>query len=276
VGEAPFDGTVQVTLRGEILAAGHDLFRPHGRRRQPDAFEAFSVGTLHPFGSLEVHEVLQRRLAEGQQAKLHSGWVAPRLVRQVGPAYVWGRPDGGKQVLDYCPVQHLLAGDIEDHPPPARDGRKLIIPKARTCCALEAECGIEVLTHQAVLKLSSLAEKVGQLLATFHNDGGLSRHGRKVSPATAVLNGEDMKRTGAGEHGCPLSPRQVRGAEKERAATVSVGTASPWSRRQESNSHSQLGRWELGHRNHAKHVCPLCAPAAHNHEHSAPNAPESM
>ena len=54
-------------------------------------FEACGVLALHPFRPLQVHEVLQRRLAEGQQAELHPGRVAPRLVRHVGPAHDTGR-----------------------------------------------------------------------------------------------------------------------------------------------------------------------------------------
>ena len=191
VGETPFDRTVQVTLRGEVLPARHDLLGPHRRRRRPGRLEAVSVGALHPFRPLQVHKVLQRRLAEGKQAKLHPGRVALRLVRHVRPAHIRGRPDGREQVLHHGPVQHLLAGDAEDHPAPALDRRKLIVPKTRARRALQAERGIEVLAHQAVLKLSRQAEKIGQLLAVPHHDGRLSPHGRKLSPAMAVLNGED-------------------------------------------------------------------------------------
>jgi hypothetical protein len=87
-------------------------------------------------------------------------------------------------------MQHLLTRDGQDHPAPALDGRKLIVSKSRAGRALEAERGIEVLAHQAVLKLSTLAQQVGQLLAVPHHDGRLSPHKRKLSPAMAVLNGE--------------------------------------------------------------------------------------
>ena len=81
-------------------------------------------------------------------------------------------------------MQHLLPGDAEDHPAPALDGLKLILAKTGTRRALKAERGIQVLTHQAMLKLSSLAQKVGQLLAVLHHDDRFSPHRRKVSPAT--------------------------------------------------------------------------------------------
>lgn len=89
-------------------------------------------------------------------------------------------------------MQHLLAGDIEDHPAPALDGFKLIAPKTRTRRALEAERRVEVLTHQGVLKLSSLAEQVGQFLAVPHDDRRFSPHRRKLSPAMTALNGENL------------------------------------------------------------------------------------
>ena len=79
-------------------------------------------------------------------------------------------------------MQHLLAGDGEDHPAPALDGLELVGPKTGTRGALEAERGVEVLAHQGVLELGSLGEQIGQLLAALHDDGRLSRHRRKVSP----------------------------------------------------------------------------------------------
>ena len=91
-------------------------------------------------------------------------------------------------------MQHLLPGDGEDHPAPAFDGLQLVGPKTGTRCALEAERGVEVLAHQGMFKLSRLAQKVSQLLAVLHDDGRLSPHRRRVSPATAVPKGEYIKR----------------------------------------------------------------------------------
>jgi len=68
-------------------------------------------------------------------------------------------------------MQHLLPGDGEDHPAPAFDGLQLVGPKTETRCALEAERGGEVLAHQGMLKLSSLAQKVGELLTALHDNG---------------------------------------------------------------------------------------------------------
>jgi len=87
-------------------------------------------------------------------------------------------------------VQHLLAGYIEKHSSPTLDDLKLIVPKTRTCRALQAERSVEVLTHHGVLKLSSLTEKIGQLLAILHHDGRPCPHGKKVSAAVAVANGK--------------------------------------------------------------------------------------
>ena len=55
--------------------------------------------------------------------------------------------------------------------------------------------GVEkVFTHHGVLKLSGLTEKMSQLLAILHHDGRLSPHGKKVSTAVAVANGEYSSR----------------------------------------------------------------------------------
>ena len=76
-------------------------------------------------------------------------------------------------------MQHLLPGDGEDRQAPAFDGLQLAGPKTGTRCALEAERGVEVLAHQGMLKLSSLAQKIGQLLTVPHHNGRLSPHGEK-------------------------------------------------------------------------------------------------
>ena len=91
-------------------------------------------------------------------------------------------------------MQHLLPGDAEDDPAPPLDRRKLILAKTGTRRAFEAKRGVEVLAHQAVLKLSGLGQKVGQLLAIPHHDDRLSPHRRKVSAATAILNEQDPEK----------------------------------------------------------------------------------
>ena len=181
VSQTPLNGAVQVTHRGEVLAPRDDLLGPHRRGRQPGRPEPLSVGAFHPFRSLQVHKVLQRRLAEREQPHLYPGRVAPRLMRHVRPADIGGRPDGREQVLDHGPVQHLLSGDAEDHHAPALDGLQLLVPKAGTYRAREAERGVEVLAHQAMLKLSSLRQQIGQLLAVSHHDDRLA-HSQKPIP----------------------------------------------------------------------------------------------
>ena len=90
-------------------------------------------------------------------------------------------------------MQHLLPGDGEDRQAPAFDGLQLAGPKTGTRCALEAERGVEVLAHQGMLKLGSLAQKIGQLLTALHHNGRLSPHRGNVPPATAVFNGENIR-----------------------------------------------------------------------------------
>jgi hypothetical protein len=91
-------------------------------------------------------------------------------------------------------MQHLFAGYVEKHPAPTLDDLKLILPKTRPHRALETERGVEVLTHHSVLKLSSLTEKIGQLLAILHQNGRLFPHGKKVSTVVAAANGEYSRR----------------------------------------------------------------------------------
>ncbi len=97
-------------------------------------------------------------------------------------------------------MQHFLAGDGQDYLAPALYRLQLILAKAGTRCVLEAECGVEVLAQQAVLKLSTLAQQVGQLLAVLHHNARLPHKG-KVSPAMAGLNGADAEGVQVGGQG---------------------------------------------------------------------------
>jgi hypothetical protein len=90
-------------------------------------------------------------------------------------------------------MQHFLPGDGENHPAPAFDGLQLTGPKTGTRCGLEAERGVEILAHQGMLKLSSLAQKIGKLLTALHHNGRLCPHRGNVPPATAVFNGENIR-----------------------------------------------------------------------------------
>ena len=155
----------------------------------PTRLEAFGVRALHSFRPLQVHEVLQRRLAERQQAELHPGRVAPRLVRHVRPAHERRGSDGREQVLDHGPMHHLLAGDVEEHPAPPLDDLELVVPETGTWRAPEAERGVEVLAHHGVLELSPLGEQVRQLFPALHEDGRLSRHGEEGIAGLARLSG---------------------------------------------------------------------------------------
>jgi hypothetical protein len=58
-----------------------------------------------------------------------------------------------------------------------------------------------------MLKLSSLAQKIGKLLTALHHNGRLSPHWGNVPPATAVFNGENIRDksavTRSGKHRVP-------------------------------------------------------------------------
>src|SRR4051794_11204436 len=114
-------------------------------------------------------------------------------------------------------MHHLLAGDAEEHPAPPLDDLELIVPKTGTRSASEAERGVEVLAHHGVLELSALGEQVGQLFPALHEDGRLSRHGRKVSPDA-----------GAVRVACPgaargTTVRECQGAQHRLVAVVGTG-----------------------------------------------------
>jgi len=120
-------------------------------------------------------------------------------------------------------MQHLLPGNGEDHPAPAFDGLHLPGPKTGTRCALEAERGVEVLAHQGMLKLSSLAQKIGKLLTALHHNGRLSPHRGNVPPATGIFNSENIRDntavTRSGKHRVPAATPPGRGDE--------TGSATP-------------------------------------------------
>jgi hypothetical protein len=46
-----------------------------------------------------------------------------------------------------------------------------------------------------MLKLGSLGQKIGQLLAVLHDNGRLFPHRRRVSPAMAIPKGKNVKET---------------------------------------------------------------------------------
>jgi Glycosyl hydrolase family 3 C-terminal domain len=68
-----------------------------------------------------------------------------------------------------------------------------------------------------MLKLSSLAQKIGQLLTALHHNGRLSPHLGNVPPATAVFNGENIRDnstvTRSGKHRVPAATPPGRGNE---------------------------------------------------------------
>ena len=215
VGEPPFDSTVEVPYRGEVLGPRHDILGQHSLGREPSRFEAWRIGALHPFRPLQVYEVLQCRLPEGEQPELHPGRVAPRLVWHMGPAHIGGGPNGREKVLHHRPMHHLLGGDCQDHLAPALDGRQLIVAKTGTRRALETERGVEVLAHQGVLELSSLGEKIGELLAALHHDGRLFHNERNVpqrqppatarAPAGGLPTGDTCQPGRSGRTGFPVA-----------------------------------------------------------------------
>jgi hypothetical protein len=70
-------------------------------------------------------------------------------------------------------MQHFLGGDTEEGGPPALDRHQLVLAHALVDAVLEAECGEEVLAHQAVLQLSRLADHVDERLAMLDDQARL-------------------------------------------------------------------------------------------------------
>ena len=66
----------------------------------------------------------QRSLAEGHERELHARRVALGLVRHVRAGDVGRRADGGEEVVDERPVEHLLGGDGEHHRAPPLDASR--------------------------------------------------------------------------------------------------------------------------------------------------------
>jgi len=82
-----------------------------------------------------------------------------------------------------------------------------------------------------MLKLSSLAQKIGKLLTALHHNGRLSPHRGNVPPATAVFNGENIRDNSAvtrpGSTGCQPQhhPDAVTRLGSAKHATVTRPTA---------------------------------------------------
>ena len=68
-----------------------------------------------------------------------------------------------------------------------------------------------------MLKLSSLAQKISQLLTALHHNGRLSPHQGNVPPATAIFNGANIRDnstvTRSGKHQVPAATPPGHGNE---------------------------------------------------------------
>ena len=80
------EGQCQVAHRGEVLGPGErSPPPPSATAPRPTGSKPSLIGGPQALRSLQVDEMLQCGLAEREQAQLHPGWVAVRLVGQVGP-----------------------------------------------------------------------------------------------------------------------------------------------------------------------------------------------
>ena len=159
----------------------------------PDGSKPSASRELHALGPLEEEEVAQRPLAEGHEGELHARRVALGLVGHVRAGDVRRRADGGEEVVDERPVQHLLGGDGEDDRAPPFDRVEVLGSERLVGFGLDAEGGVEVLAHQPVLELRRLAEQVRQRLAVLDDDGWFRRHCRaKLAIRVASSSGRSV------------------------------------------------------------------------------------
>src|SRR6185436_623614 len=80
-----------------------------------------------------------------------------------------------------------------------------------------------------MLKLGSLGQKIGQLLAVLHDNGRLFPHRRRVSPAMAIPTGKNVKGTpgGAGRNGQVVSSPSAEMALARLAELKAAGADVP-------------------------------------------------
>ncbi len=175
VRDAGLDGPVQMPDGGEVLAARDDVAPGHGGRGAAERGRAVGVLEVHPLGAFEEHEVAQGRLPERDKRQVHAGRVGARGLGKVRPGQVRGRAHGGQHVLHQGQVQHLLGGHVGDRGAPALDGLVLLGGEPLLLRLLQAEGGVQVLAHDAVLELGRLAQHVDQRLAMLDHERGLGR-----------------------------------------------------------------------------------------------------
>ena len=84
-------------------------------------------------------------------------------------------------------MEHLLGGDVQDHPPPTGDRIQLLVCQPFIELLLERERREQVLTHDSVLELGGLTEHVNQCLAMLDHE---RRLGRGLSAASRENLGE--------------------------------------------------------------------------------------
>jgi hypothetical protein len=176
-GKPGLDPPVQVAHRLPWLGRRGD--RPVDAGQGLDARlcgEALGVLQRHPLGPLQVHEMTQRPLTEGQQRDLYSGRIPPRQDREVGALEMRCRADSGQDVSGQRQVQHLLLDDVDQRGFPCLHPCDLLRREVLARGALERELRVQVLAHQAMLDLAGLAEQVDKLFPAPHLQRRLSGH----------------------------------------------------------------------------------------------------
>ncbi len=108
--------------------------------------------------------MLQHRLIERRQLHHHARRQIAGIDREIAAAETRCAAECGGDVPHGAEMPHLLDGDLDDGPTPARGGRGLLGSEA-VLGILQAEGRIEIGAHQIVLELGGFVEPVNQLLA---------------------------------------------------------------------------------------------------------------
>jgi len=132
--------------------------------------EAGAIGNQKPLGSLDVHEVIERRLAEGRERHQDTGRKVAGPDRERRSPQMRCRPDRREQVIHQRQVQHFLERDLRQRTAPALDRRQFGRRHVFVQAALERPLGVQIRTHDRVLELGRFAQQVDELFAVLDDD----------------------------------------------------------------------------------------------------------
>ncbi len=176
--------------------------REVARRRCPicgDALAIASAAFLHVgIGwTLQIDEMIERRLGQRHESNDEAGRVVARRHRQVRTVEVRRAAQRHQQIVDERQVTHLLDGDAHHAFAPACDTVRLGRRQPIADSTLEAERRVEIRAEQIVLDLGGLGQQMNEsFTARGHggqrwqgkNAAALSASGRPLAPGLCRSN----------------------------------------------------------------------------------------